>query len=311
MPTPGRSKESTHTSAYAHTTFYGRTEPRSSRGRSPEPSHTTRAATGLGGDSDPDYSHRPSRPYSYKPAEAERFTTLRPNPPIHEERKSDGSRYTRYSEPPGTYYATPGRERYSGRHSGYTESSRKSRTSEEFEKPHGPPPSPPPEKEKDRTKYKYTFRDKHETSDEDPGPRPRRRSSATPNPTRGGSSRTWGPPYVESEDDSDDGAKADDEKAADERSFEERMAGMNFGQTKDEKVKASSGGGGLKEPTSHASMAPETPRRTPSPCVKSPAKSAQSPLSEKKKASTRSASPSQPHAPPPPPLTTPGPGVFA
>ncbi|KAF8421412.1 hypothetical protein EV426DRAFT_198539 [Tirmania nivea] len=310
-PTPRRSKESTHTSAYAHTTFYGRTEPRSSRGRSPEPSHTTRASGGLGGDSDPDYSHRPSRPYSYKPAETERFTTLRPNSPLHEGRKSDGSRYTRYNEPPGTYYATPDRERYSSRHSGYTEPSRKSRTSEEFEKPHVPPPSPPPEKEKDRTKFKYTFHETHETSDED-GPRSRRKSSPTSGPTRKSSSRTWGPPYVESEDDSDDGARADDEKASDEKSFEERMAGMNFGQTKDEKLKPGSWEG-LKGPTPRTTMAPETPRRTPSPYGKSPAKSANSPLN-KKKAPTSSTSPSHPHAPPPPPPqqpTAPGPGVFA
>jgi len=291
MPTPRRSKESTYTSAYAHTTFYG---PRSSRGRSPEPSHTTRAG-GLGGDSDPDYSHRPSRPYTYKPAEPERFTTMRPNSPIPEGRKSDGSRYTRYTESQGTYYAPLDRERYSGRQSGYTEPPRKSRTSEEFEKSHVPPPSPPPEKEKDRTKFKYTFRETHETSDEDPGPRSRRRSSPTPGPTRKSSSRNWAP--VESEDDSDDGAKGDDEKAPDERSFEERMAGMSFGQTKDEKLKPSSREG-LKEPAPRATM---TPRRTPSPYGKSPEKSAHSPLNEKKKAPTRSTSPSHPHAPPPPP----------
>ncbi|KAF8456705.1 hypothetical protein BGX38DRAFT_1162682 [Terfezia claveryi] len=306
-PTPRRSKESTYTSAYSQQ-FYSRTEPRSSRGRSPEPSHTTRAAGGVGGDSDPDHSHR-SRPYSYKPAETERFTTLRPNSPIPEGRKSDGSRYTRYNEPPGTYYATPDRERYSGRHSGYTEASRKSRTSEEFEKPQVPPPSPPPEKEKDRTKFKYTFHEAHETSDEDPGPRSRR-SSPIPNPIRKNSSRNWGP-AVESEDDSDDGAKADDEKASDERSFEERMAGMNFGQTKDEKLKPRSREG-LKEPAPRATMAPETPRQTPSPYGKSPAKATHSPLNDKKKAPTRSTSPSHPHAPPPPQQqpTAPGPGVF-
>lgn len=181
---------------------------------------------------------------------------------------------------------------------------------------------------------KFRYNTFHETSDEDTAPRPRRKSSPTPKSTKKSSSgsRNWNQAYAESEDGSD---YADDEKASDDRTFEEKMAGMNFdktdheiveekmagmnfGKTKDETPKSSSWDG-LKEPKPrsppHASMAPETPRRTPSPYGKSPGKATHSP-NEKKKAFTRSSTPPHPphpHFPPPQHshTTNPSPGVFA
>ena len=306
--TPKRGKESQNPSAYAQ---YFR-----QRGRSPDPSHTssTRATTGPGGDSDPDsypggrsWSASKSR-YNYTPDMLnERFTTLRPSSPIPETRRSDGHRYQRYSEPSRTYYGSPAPgERYS-RYPGHTERRRSSRKSDEYEKSHVPP-SPPPDKERDQSKFKYTFKTGF-PSDEDSVPNVGRRASQSKK-SSSSTSRNWTQAYVESED-SDDGIKADDEKAPDDnRSSEEKIK-------KDEEVK--SNGWGPKDPRPRSPrltpMGPETPRRTPSPYASSPGRNAYVPMSEKKKAPPSSAAPPNVHAqaaPPPPPQPQPthAPGVF-
>ena len=310
--TPKRSKESHNTSAYAQSHYMR------SRGMSPDLSHTssTRATTGPSGDSDPDsyptgrsWSASKSR-YTYTPdTMSERFTTLRPSSPIPEARRSDGHRYQRYPEPSRYFYGSPVPEERYGRYSSHGER-RKSRKSDEYEKQHVPP-SPPPDKERDQAKFKYTGI----PSDEDSVPNLGRRSSQS---KKSGSASRSRRPYFESED-SDDGIKADDEKAPDDRSFEEKIKSMDSGQKKDEEVK-SNGRGGLKDPRPRsprlASMAPETPRRTPSPYATSPGKNAYFPMSEKKKVPLGSTAPLNVHmqaAPPPPlePQSTQAPGVFA